>query len=203
GRRSYLQRQKEINHDIISVLLRGSDDCTLYYTSSGPHIMRYDVCSGKQLPNLNSTPIGTILSGLRFAGAPPFDGHDLIVAGENTIYHVDTAGHVLGSYDAVGGQCWYSVAPDKGTPGFPDFTFLGGDYCGGDVYEFNFSSGSVVNRFSTGEGTHVKGVIVVPGVPGVTPPPTLPVNSCRITGGGSVFTTNGVRVTHGFQLRSE
>ena len=48
----------------------------------------------------------------------------------------------------------------------------------------------------------MKGVIVVPGVPGVTPPPALPVNSCRITGGGSVFTTNGVRVTHGFQLRA-
>jgi hypothetical protein len=36
-------------------------------------------------------------------------------------------------------------------------------------------------------------------VPTTVPPPT---GICRITGGGSVFTATGIRVTHGFQLRA-
>jgi len=34
-----------------------SDQCTIFYTSEGTHIKRFDVCNNSQLPDFNSTPL--------------------------------------------------------------------------------------------------------------------------------------------------
>src|SRR5438876_4907230 len=42
-----------------------SDDCTLFYTSAGPHVKRFNVCTNTQLQDFNGQNFGTAMWGLR------------------------------------------------------------------------------------------------------------------------------------------
>lgn len=173
------------------------DGCTLLYTSQGPNVLRYDLCLRQALPNFNVEPLpdgGNGAHGLRLLA----DG-GLLVANFDAILRLSEAGEVVARYDVPGGNCFLSVDLDPaGT------TLWTVDWCGASVYRFDLASGALVNSFATGADAFLpKAVVVVPPGPTPTPnPPPPPAPCCgRMTGGGSVFTTEGMRVTHGFELR--
>jgi hypothetical protein len=178
-----------------------ADGCTMFYTSSGTHIKRFDVCENKQLEDFNAVALTNETHTVSILG----DG-SVLVAANDGIYRFTPMGTPLTVYDISGGQCWYAMAVDSNTG-----RLFAGDYCGRSVYIFDLNNGALLQQIDVAtEGTHVKGLAVAtadilspPRPPTGRPSnPPEPSTNCRITGGGSVFTAAGVRVTHGMQLRA-
>ena len=115
-----------------------SDECTIYYTSQGSSVLRFNACTGQQLP-----PFTTQLTeGLALRILP--DG-SVIVANLTNIKHFDAGGKPLQTYDAPGEDCWSSLALDSdGT------SFWATDYCTSDVVRFDISSGAMISKFNAG-----------------------------------------------------
>jgi sugar lactone lactonase YvrE len=130
------------------------DGCTLYYTSSGQNIQRYDVCADTQLPNFNNAP----LSFSPYAGALGLrilpDG-SVLIADRETIQRLDSNGNVF----AV-----YPVSPDNGFAAIaldPDGqTFWATDTAGSILFHFDIVQGTILATFQTSAAP--KGVVIVP-----------------------------------------
>lgn len=130
------------------------DQCTMYYTSEGSSIKRYDVCADTALPDLTS--------GLTEAYALRIlpGGQGVLVADTTTIQLVDNVvgGGIQRIYDAPGQDCWFALNLD------PDGTsFWSADFCTSMVYKFDIASGTVLQSFSTGTSTNTVFGLVVNG----------------------------------------
>ena len=129
------------------------DGCTMFYTSQGPNVKRYDVCSGRQLPDFNAAPIpGGVAHALRIL---PDGG--VLVAAVYTIVRLNSAGAVVQSYDVAG-------APDlwMGLDLAGDGTFWASNYGSSDIVRFDIATGTVLSSFNTGTPTTtVKDVLVM------------------------------------------
>ena len=112
----------------------GPDQCTLYYTSEGNRILRFDICANRQLPDFASGLPGEAAYALRL-----LDDGSILVADSEEIYHLDTNGNVIRSYDAPGEDCWFALNRD------PDGrSFWSGDTCNGNFYKFDIKSGNLL-----------------------------------------------------------
>ena len=129
-----------------------ADGCTMFYTSQGPNVKRYDVCSNRQLPNFNAAPSpGGAAHALRIL---PDGG--VLVAAVYTIVRLDSAGAAVQSYDVPG-------EPDlwMGLDLAGDGTFWASNYGSSDIVRFDTATGTVLSSFNTGTPTTtVKDVIV-------------------------------------------
>ncbi|HEV2114703.1 MAG TPA: PKD domain-containing protein [Terriglobales bacterium] len=115
-----------------------SDQCTLYYTSQGPSVLRFNVCDRKQMAPLTSQ----LTEALALRILP--DG-GVVVANLKNVKRLDGSGKTLQTYDAPGEDCWSSLALDSdGT------SFWATDYCTSDVVRFDISSGAMVSKFNAG-----------------------------------------------------
>ena len=124
-----------------------SDQCTLYYTSEGSDIMRYNKCTNTQESNFNQVP---------FSGYGAFevrilaDGN-VLVADSDAVYLLDQNGDVIQTYSCAslpGCQgLLFAVSVD------PDGTsFWTGDSISGDVWKIDIATGQVLQTFQTNPG---------------------------------------------------
>jgi hypothetical protein len=133
-----------------------ADQRTMFYTSEGPIVRRYDVVSRTQLPDF-ATGIGSINYALRLL--PPFDGTGgLLVASTADIKRLNGAGAIVQTYDATGQNQWFAMNLD------PDGTsFWGGDITTHNFYKFDIASGNIlvgpINTTTQLAGLIVKGEI--------------------------------------------
>jgi sugar lactone lactonase YvrE len=131
-----------------------ADGCTLYYTSDGPHIQRYNLCTNTQLSNLNSAP----LSNLSYAGALGvriLPDATVLAADHHNIQRLDPNGNVVGLYYGSPNNGLAAIALD------PDGqTFWATDTAGSMLLHIDISQGSVLGTFPTSAAA--KGVIIVP-----------------------------------------
>ena len=116
-----------------------ADQCTLFYTSEGVTIRRFDTCTSTQLPDFATLPV----SGPTLAGAlrilPPGDGcGGLLVATYADVKRLDAAGAVIASYDAPGEDSWFAM---NLTPDGQSFWSAG--EATNNVYRFNIATGAV------------------------------------------------------------
>ena len=141
------------------------DGCTVFYTSEGPSVKRYDVCTGAQLADLtNSLPGG--------------DGHALkrlpdggvLVANDAVIARLDAAGSLVQTYDVEEEpEAWRGLdLAEDGT------SFWVANRSSGNVFRLSLADGSVITGFNAvpapeGGTAEVKGIALVRGA--VTPPP--------------------------------
>jgi len=117
------------------------DQCTIFYTSQGTTIFRFNVCTGKQLA-LFATGLHTAL-GLRILS----DG-GVLVADSQDIVRFDSAGRNIMTYTATGEKCLVSVTLD------PDgSSFWAVDYCTSDIIHVDLTSGNQLAKFNTGTPT--------------------------------------------------
>ncbi len=128
------------------------DGCTMFYTSQGPNVKRFDVCSNRQLPDFNAAPIASGYTGsLRIL---PDGG--VLVATANDITRLDSGGRLVLTYDL----------PDEpdlfiGLDLVGDGTFWASNYGSSDVCRFDLASGALLARFNTGTPTTtIKDVLV-------------------------------------------
>ncbi len=116
-----------------------SDQCTMYYTSEGPNVKAYNVCTSSQLPNYNLDALpDTVAYGLLGTSS------GLLVANTHVIVRL-VSGRVVQIYDAPGEDCWLSLAAD-----IDGSSFWAGDFCTSDVYKFDIASGQVLQHLNTG-----------------------------------------------------
>jgi hypothetical protein len=118
-----------------------ADQTTLFYTSEGRRILRYNVSgAGTQLPDFATLP-GTVEMNRAFALRilPPGDGSGgLMVADTSNIKRLNGVGVVAQTYDALGEDAWFSLSLDpNGT------SFWAGDQVTNNFYRFNIATGAV------------------------------------------------------------
>jgi len=166
-----------------------SDQKTMFYTSEGGLIKRFDVSgAGTQLADFAS--IGGVSFALRLL--PPGDGTGgLLVAHSTDIERLDGAGTVVKTYAVAGEASWFSLNLDpNGT------SFWAGDFTTGDFFRFNIATGAVeVGPINTGTGASTVFGICVKGE--LTAAQSLP---GRMTGGGTIGDTG---TKHGFELHCD
>lgn len=116
-----------------------SDQKTMFYTSEGTHVKRFDVSGGgAQLADFNAVALpGSNAFALRLL--PPGDGTGgLLVADTADIKRLDGTGTVIQSYSVAGENSWFSLNLDpNGT------SFWAGNFGTGKFYRFNISTGAV------------------------------------------------------------
>ncbi|MEO8290110.1 MAG: Ig-like domain-containing protein [Gaiellaceae bacterium] len=123
-----------------------ADQCTMYYTSEGSRVLRFDVCTNTQLSDFTSTLPGTQAFALRLL--VPAQGSGLLVADRQAIQRLDSGGNIVQTYDAAGEDCWFALNLD------PDSTsFWSADFCTSNVYKFDIATGAVLLSFNTGTAT--------------------------------------------------
>lgn len=132
-----------------------ADQCTMFYTSEGTSIKRFDVCTNSQLPDF----VAGVLHGPAYA-LRLLPGGGLLVADSIDIHRLDSVGSITQTYDAPGEDCWFALNLD------PDGTsFWSADFCTSNIYKFDIASGTQLLTFNTGTdfqtvfGLVVKGVI--------------------------------------------
>jgi hypothetical protein len=128
-----------------------ADGCTLFYTSQGHNVKRFNVCTGAQLPNFNAALFPGVAHQLRV-----LDDSGVIVATDNAILRLNSSGAVVRTYDVAGEpRLWYGVAA------VGDGSFWASNYGSSNVYRFNLESGAVLSVFNAGTPTTtVKGLAV-------------------------------------------
>ena len=121
------------------------DRCTLFYTSWGPAVKRFDACRGIQLQDFNAAPLpGGIAQDLRILP----DGGVLVSSGD-VIARLDSSGSLVQTYQVEG-----EYSPWAGLELAGDGSFWVVNYESSNVYRFALSSGAVINGFNTGAPPH-------------------------------------------------
>jgi cysteine-rich repeat protein len=115
-----------------------TDQCTLFYTSQGRSVKRFDVCANTQLTDFATLPDDGVAYALRLL--PPGDGTGgLLVADNNNIKRLNGTGNVVQKYDSPGEDNWFSLNLDHdGT------SFWSGDAGTRNFYHFGIDSGNIL-----------------------------------------------------------
>jgi outer membrane protein assembly factor BamB len=121
------------------------DACTMFYTSVGPNVKRFDTCAAVQLGDFNAAPLpGGIAHDLRVLP----DGGILVSSGE-VIARLDASGALVQTYEVPGESTLWAGLDLVG-----DGTFWAGNYRSSNVYKFDLSSGAELAHFNTGTPTN-------------------------------------------------
>jgi streptogramin lyase len=127
-----------------------ADQCTLYYTSEGTSIFRFNICTSTQLSNFTDDLPNTAYA-LRLRS----DG-SVLVADTSAAYRIDPSGAIVNTYTAtepVSTLFGLNLDPD-GT------TFWTADLGTGHLYRFDIATGLQIKTFATDTGV-VAGLTVV------------------------------------------
>ena len=118
-----------------------ADDCTLFYTSIGPNIKRFDVCAGAQLPDFNTAALpGAFTHDLRVLS----DG-GVLVSNDTVIARLDATGALVQTYQGPPENTLWAGLDLVG-----DGTFWVANYYTSTIYKFDLATGLVVGSFNTG-----------------------------------------------------
>ncbi len=124
-----------------------SDQCTLYYTSEGSDIERYNKCTNTQESNFNAAPLaGSAAYEVRILA----DG-DVLVADSTAVYMLDQNGNVIQTYSCDSmpgcqGQLFAVAVDPSGT------SFWTGDSFSGNIWQINLATGAVMRTINSGSG---------------------------------------------------
>jgi uncharacterized protein (TIGR03437 family) len=162
-------------------ILLDNNQCTMYYTSEGPDVKRFNVCSGTQMPNFNTAPLPDTVDGGYAMKLLP--GGGMLVANFSGIASLDGSGNLLRTYSAPApaSNCWLGIALD------PDGTsFWASNWCTSSVTRFDLATGNVIeSHVASGTGFMVKQICI----PGNIFPITV-INMATVAGGGELNTVN-------------
>jgi hypothetical protein len=120
----------------------GPDGCTMFYTSMGANVKRFDVCTGVQLPDFNVAPLpGGSWPTMDVRVLP--DGGVLVASG-SVIARLDSVGALVRTYQSPAEEQWI------GLDLVGDGTFWVGAYYSSSLYRFDLETGEVLATLSTG-----------------------------------------------------
>ena len=126
-----------------------ADQCTMFYTSEGDAIKRFDVCTNMQLSDFASSAAFP-----KYALRIRSNGEVLVAA--TSVLERYTAGGVLMQTYAFPGTLSFAMNLD------PDGAhFWTADYFTGTVYEYDIASGAIVFSFPSSPLTFASGLAIV------------------------------------------
>ena len=118
------------------------DGCTLFYTSRGPDVKRFDVCANRQLRSFNLAPMpGGETRGIRILP----DGGALVSSGA-VVARLDADGALVRSYGVASGEPQDWAGLDLGANG----TFWAINSATSSVFQFDLATGEVRGSVYTG-----------------------------------------------------
>jgi len=117
-----------------------SDQHTIYYTSEGDHVLRFDTATNTQLSNLNATALtGSNAYALRILS----DG-SVLVADTQNVVRLDASGNIIQTYTPSTASGFFSLNLDpNGT------SFWTGSFNNDTLYKVNIATGLVETTIST------------------------------------------------------
>lgn len=141
-----------------AVEVRGSDwidlapdGCTIFYTSRGQNVLRFNVCTNTQLANFNTA----LLPGPNAYTVRILPDGGLLVANSSVIARLDAAGNLVQTYDdPARGNVWF------GLDLVGDGTFWAADTQTKNVAQFDLATGAMLASFNTGTVPFPVGVAV-------------------------------------------
>lgn len=122
-----------------------SDDCTVYYTSEGHDVKRFNACTATQLSNFNTNLPGAYAFQLRLLP----DGGAL-VADSNQVIRLNGAGTIIQTYLQSQGAADSNLFALNLDPDGQSF-WTAENSGAGDVYKVNISSGQVEQHWQAGQ----------------------------------------------------
>jgi cysteine-rich repeat protein len=140
-----------------------TDQCTLFYTSFGRLVKRFDVCTNTQLTDFATLPGNGYAYAVRLL--PPGDGTGgLLVADYNNIKRLNGTGNAVQTYDSPGEDNWLSLNLD------PDGTsFWSGDAATRNFYHFEIDSGNILGGPFLSGGSDLFGICLFGEVTAASP----------------------------------
>jgi streptogramin lyase len=137
-----------------------SDQCTLFYTSEGVLVKRFDVCTNTQLTDFNTAALpGAFAYAHRLL---PSGG--ILVADSSVVVRLDASGNQIQTYSPPNTGNLFAINLD------PDGTsFWTADLINGEVFKVDIASGSIIKQwsaagaagFTAAGGLAVKGEIII------------------------------------------
>ena len=139
------------------------DQCTMFYTSEGANILRYDVCTDTPLANFNTAPLPDSAYALRIL---PDGG--VLVSNTTVAIRLDSSGNQVQTYTpSIPPGLIFALNLD------PDGTsFWTADYSSGNVFKFDIASGTELLTFNVPPNTSLSGLAVFGEVTAAQPTPT-------------------------------
>jgi GDSL-like Lipase/Acylhydrolase family len=130
------------------------DGCTMYYTSEGTAVKRFNVCTDEQLTDFIDGLPGSNAYEIRLLP----HGAGVLVADSQYVVRLDASGHIVQTYQSAGHTELFAaeVAPDGSE-------FWAGDLNTGEVIAFSLTSGSIITEFNTSSASGLGGLTVVGG----------------------------------------
>src|SRR6266542_555216 len=162
------------------------DQCTLFYTSEGNTIRRFDVCGNAQLPDFVAGFTAPGSSSECYALRIRING-EVMVACTDKIYRLSTTGTVIQSYPLPAGETSFLFAmnldPDNAT-------FWTAGYNSGNIYRISlaYADTNTNNVQNLGEPGDTATKLWV--LPASTP-------GCKVTYGGRITAASGDKATFG------
>lgn len=114
-----------------------ADQKTMFYTSEGRNVQRYNISTDTQLANFAVLPGAGQAFALRIL-APGDGSGGLLVADRDEIKRLDGTGAVVQTYDVAGEDHWFSLNLDPNGA-----SFWAGDFGTDNFYRFNISTGAI------------------------------------------------------------
>lgn len=119
------------------------DQKTMFYTSEGDEVKRFDVSTNTQLADFATGLPGSNAFALRLLG----DG-TLLVADRQVIVRLNSSGGIIQTYDTPGNDNWFALNLD------PDAkSFWSGDFGTGELVKFNIATGAADLSIATGSNS--------------------------------------------------
>ncbi len=140
-----------------------ADQHTLFYTSEGDTIFRYDLATSTQLPNFAILPSEPCYA-LRIR-----PNGEVLAACANAIYRLNAAGALIQTYTVPGqvGQLFaLNLDPDNTSFWTADITF------GGTIWHVDLATGAILGSFQPNASVDVAGLAVVGEIRVAQQPPT-------------------------------
>jgi uncharacterized protein (TIGR03437 family) len=155
------------------------NQCTMYYTSEGPDVKRFNVCSNTQMSDFNSAPLPDPVGGAQEFSLLP--GGGMLVADFNVIARLDASGNLVRIYDAPANDCWLGMALDRdGT------SFWASNWCASSVTRFDLATGNVIESHVVSDVGFMVKQLAIPG----NIFSTAVTNTAAVAGGGELNTSN-------------
>jgi sugar lactone lactonase YvrE len=140
------------------------DQCTMFYTSGGSGIKRYDVCKAVQLPDFTAQPLSGPCYEVRIR-----PNGELMVACASQVYRLDSFGNVIQTYTGLGNGVLFALTLD------PDGTsFWTADTNIATIYRLDILTGKQMVKPIRADASKLGGLAVVGEIAVQLQPPPLP-----------------------------
>ncbi|MEJ2181965.1 MAG: PEP-CTERM sorting domain-containing protein [Nitrospirota bacterium] len=116
-----------------------ADQTTLYYTSEGSRILRYDLDTSTQLTDFTNEGFNLFALRLLSSGG-------ILAADTNKVLRFDSSGNVAQTYLPGSGLLFALNLDPDGT------SFWTAEYYTGDIYNIDIATGTILNQFDIDQG---------------------------------------------------